>query len=59
VLSVDADDVVKDKLDVGLPRVLCCRTAFSTPRADCCVDGCVKYADSHVEDYPLPDGDSL
>jgi hypothetical protein len=32
------------KIDVGLPRVLRRRTAFSTPRApDGCVDDCVKY----------------
>ena len=57
-LSIYGDNVVK--IDVGLPNVLkqnCGTTRLMTPRApDGCVDGCVKYPDAHVEDYPLPDG---
>jgi hypothetical protein len=48
------------KGDVGLPRVLRRRIALYArlerqPEMGC-VDGCVKYPDSHVQDYPLPDG---
>jgi hypothetical protein len=53
-LSIDADDVVEDRRKVCL---VFSGAELPYPRLERqmgCVDGCVKYPDAHIEDYPLP-----
>ena len=50
IISIDEDDVVEDRR-----RFASCSPTRPGHRApDGFIDGCVKYPDAHVEDYPYP-----